>query len=140
MLLNGKVALVTGGGRGIGRETCLLLASHGAHIAVCSLFEEECQEVVDVINKQYKVRAIAVPCDVTNEAQVKKACAFVKEELGPVDTKMTDDLGPDLDKTGWLQPIDMANVIVNIALPHSKAITAASIEAFGTGMPVGLTK
>lgn len=244
MLLNGKVALVTGGGRGIGRETCLLLASHGAHIAVCSLFEEECQEVVDVINKQYKVRAIAVPCDVTNEAQVKKACAFVKEELGavdilinnagtmsmlpfvdttteewlrvhdinvngpyyfcsqivpdmiarqegtiinissiwgtkggpnrsayisskhavigfskaigeelkpygirvnavcpgPVDTKMTDELGPDLDKTGWLQPIDMANVIVNIALPHSKAITAASIEAFGTGMPVGLTK
>ena len=244
MLLNGKVALVTGGGRGIGRETCLLLASHGAHIAVCSLLEEECQEVVNVINEQYNVRAIVVPCDVTNEAQVKKACAIVKEELGavdilinnagtmsmlpfvdttteewlrvhdinvngpyyfcaqivpdmivkqdgiiinissiwgtkggpnrsayisskhavigfskaigeelkpygirvnavcpgPVDTRMTDELGPDIDKTGWLQPIDMANIIVNITLPHSKAITATSIEAFGTGMPVGLTK
>ena len=52
---------------------------------------------------------------------------------GPVDTKMTDDLGPNLNKEGWLQPIDIANVIVDLCLPKSIAITATAIEAFGSG-------
>ena len=55
---------------------------------------------------------------------------------GPVDTKMTDDMGPNLNKEGWLKPIDIANIIVDLCLPKSVAITATAIEAFGSGRPV----
>lgn len=57
---------------------------------------------------------------------------------GPVDTAMTDALGDDLNKEGWLQPIDIAYVITDLVLPKNKAVTATSIEAFGAGRPVGL--
>ena len=55
---------------------------------------------------------------------------------GPVDTKMTDDLGPNVNKEGWLKPIDIANIIVDLCLPKSVAVTATAIEAFGSGRPV----
>ena len=239
-MLTGKVALVTGGGRGIGRETCILLASYGADVAVCARSADECQEVVNVITEQYGVRAIAVICDVGDEEAVKQAVETVENELGkvsilinnagvmslkpftdttadewkwvqdinvnapfnlskavvpgmieqkdgviinigsiwgtkggpnrsayitskhaiigfskalgeelkphgvrvnvvnpgPVDTRMIDDLGMDVDKSGWLQPIDIAHVVVDLCLPKMLAVTAASIEAFGAGQPI----
>ena len=64
MELKGKVALVTGGGRGIGRETCILLASHGADVAICARNEVECNEVANYITKHFDVRAAVVICDV----------------------------------------------------------------------------
>ena len=66
MELVGKVALVTGGGRGIGKETALLLASHGAKVAVCARSKSECTEVAEQIKTSYGVDAIGVPCDVSN--------------------------------------------------------------------------
>lgn len=57
---------------------------------------------------------------------------------GPVDTQMTNDLGINLDKTGWLMPADIANIIVDLCLPKSQHIVNATIEAFGNGKPVGL--
>jgi len=53
---------------------------------------------------------------------------------------MTNDLGANLNKDGWLDAIDIANVIVDLVLPKSRAITATSVEAFGFGAPVGLAK
>lgn len=242
MELNGKVAFVTGGGRGIGRETCLLLASHGADIAICARSEQECMEVAQTIESKYAVKTVVVICDVSDAASVQQAVQKVESTLGsidilinnagamlmkplvdtsidewnwiqninvngpfylskavvpsmlkkqdgviinissiwgtkggpnrsayitskhailgfskalgeelkssgirvnavcpgPVDTKMMEELGPDLNKTGWLHPIDIANVIVDLCLPKSKAIMATYIEAFGTGSPVGL--
>ncbi|KZE38746.1 dehydrogenase [Bhargavaea cecembensis] len=241
-MLRGKAAFVTGGGRGIGRETCLLLASHGADIAVSARNVAECQEVAEEAERLYGVKAIAIPCDVSNEADVEVAAAKAKEALGkidivinnagvmlkkplsettseewrwvhavntdapfyvtkafvddmiarkdgviinvssiwgtkggpdrsayisskhavigfskalgeelkghgirvnavcpgPVDTKMTSELGPDLNKEGWLQPIDIAHVITDLCLPKSRAVTASSVHAFGAGSPVGL--
>lgn len=242
MQLQGKVALVTGGGRGIGKETALLLASHGAKVAVCSRNEQECEEVKQLIEQTYGTQAFAVTCDVSNAQQVKEVVAKVAEQLGtvdilinnagamlmkplvdmtteewiqihdinvhgpfyfcqqvvpsmiekndgviinissiwgskggpnrsayisskhaingfskalgeelkpysirvnavapgPVDTKMMEVLGAGANKNGWLVPLDIANVIVDLVLPKSRAITATSIEAFGYGAPVGL--
>ena len=66
MELLGKVALVTGGGRGIGKETALLLASHGAKVAVCARNESECMGVAEQIKNSYGVDAIGVSCDVAS--------------------------------------------------------------------------
>ena len=244
MELAGKVALVTGGSRGIGKETAILLASHGAYVAVCSRNLQECEEVVQYITTMYGTDALAISCDVTDETEVKSVVQHVNETLGtvdilinnagamllkaftettsdewkkmfdvnvngpyyfckeivpemkikqqgaivnissiwgtkggpdrsayiaskhaiigfskalgeelkpfgirvnavcpgPVETQMTNALGENIDKTGWLQPIDVAHVITDLVLPKSKAITATTIEAFGAGMPVGFRK
>lgn len=244
MELAGKVALVTGASRGIGKETAILLASHGASVAICARNQSECEEVAKYIEETYHTPTFASSCDVGNEEEVSKLVASITSTLGPVDilinnagtmllkpftetstdewknmfdinvhapyyfsrevvphmkeqrsgaiiniasiwgtkggpdrsayiaskhavigfskalgeelkpytvrvnavcpgpvdTQMTDALGDNLNKTGWLQPIDLANVIVDLVLPKNKAITATSVEAFGSGSPVGLAK
>jgi hypothetical protein len=51
---------------------------------------------------------------------------------------MMEDIAPDVNKDNWMRPIDLANVIVDLCLPKSRAITATAIEAFGYGRPVGI--
>ncbi len=50
-MLDGKVCIVTGGGRGIAREACLMFASEGGKVVVCDLDEAPAQETVDEIKK-----------------------------------------------------------------------------------------
>lgn len=84
MSLTGKVALVTGGGRGIGRAAATALAQKNASVAVLSRTPGQIEEVAQAIQVTGQ-RAIAVVCDVTDENQVKAAFAEAEERLGPVD-------------------------------------------------------
>jgi NAD(P)-dependent dehydrogenase (short-subunit alcohol dehydrogenase family) len=61
---NGKVALITGGGSGIGRATALALASEGASIAVADVNEDGGRETVRLVEER-SGRAAFVPVDVT---------------------------------------------------------------------------
>jgi NAD(P)-dependent dehydrogenase (short-subunit alcohol dehydrogenase family) len=240
--LKDKVALVTGGGRGIGRETCILLAQHGAKVAVFSDNESESKETAAYIIEELGGEAVALTGDVRSEENVNSAVQATQESLGtidilinnagvmllkpfhettvkewdfvqdvnirgvfmfakavvpqmmekkngviinlssiwgtkggpdrsayiaskyavigfskalgeelkpykirvnavcpgPVATKMMDDIAPDVNKDNWLHPRDLANVIVDLCLPKSVAVTATAIEAFGSGRPVNL--
>ncbi|MEH7083235.1 SDR family oxidoreductase [Neobacillus drentensis] len=240
--LKNKVALVTGGGRGIGRETCLLLSKQGAKVAVFSDNHVESIETALYINEQLGGEAIALIGDVRSEEDINRVVQETRERLGsidilinnagvmmlkpfnettikewdfvqdvnirgvylcaravvpemmenrngviinlssiwgtkggpdrsayitskyavigfskalgeelkpykirvnavcpgPVDTKMMEDLAPDANKNNWLHPRDLANVIVDLCLPKSVAVTATAIEAFGNGRPVNL--
>ena len=82
--LDGKVALVTGAGRGIGRALALALAAEGAAVGALARNREELERVVAEIT-QADGRAIALPTDVTDAAAVKRAylwaCAFVNPLL-----------------------------------------------------------
>ena len=69
-LLDGKYALITGGGRGIGRAVALEYARNGTNIAITALEENELLEVVNDI-KKYGVEVISIPADLTNIDQVK---------------------------------------------------------------------
>ena len=62
--LAGKVALVTGGGRGIGRSTALALARGGADVAVVARSSGEIEAVAEEVRALGR-RSVAVPCDVT---------------------------------------------------------------------------
>jgi 3-oxoacyl-[acyl-carrier protein] reductase len=71
MKLDGKVALVTGGGSGIGRAICLVFAAEGAHVAVNDIRPESIQETVALMGEAGG-RALGVPADVSDSGAVRK--------------------------------------------------------------------
>lgn len=81
--LSGSVAVITGGGSGIGEATAKLLARAGAAVAVADLSEEAAKRVATEIEAAGG-KALAVRCDVADEASVADALAQVRSELGPV--------------------------------------------------------
>ena len=81
----GRVALVTGGSRGIGRACVELLAERGAAVAVNFRSNEAlAREVVDQIVQSGR-RAIAIQADVTDRTAVQQMIERIESELGPVD-------------------------------------------------------
>jgi len=83
-LLKGKVALVTGGSRGIGAAVAEKLASLGAEVAVIYFGNEEKAEAVCERCRTLGVRAAAYRCDVADFEAVKGTVAKVKEEFGTI--------------------------------------------------------
>ncbi len=84
-MLNGKVALVTGASRGIGRVIALKFAELGADVAVLYAGNaEKAQEVVEAA-RQFGVKAEAFQCNVADFEAAKKTAAEVKQTLGPID-------------------------------------------------------
>ena len=80
-----RTAVVTGGGRGIGRAICQMLAERGARVAV--KFEHNQQaadETISMIAGQAE-RAMAVQADVSESAAVDRMMRAVREQLGPID-------------------------------------------------------
>jgi len=83
--LSGKVAVVTGGGTGIGRASALLLAREGANVVVnYSRSEKEAGETVADLEK-LGVKAKAVRADVSNREQAEQLIAEAHRDLGRVD-------------------------------------------------------
>lgn len=83
--LKGKIALVTGGGSGLGRDIARVFAEYGAQIAICSRKLENCQETATEIERDYQVKSIAYGCDVSNEEQVKQTIEAVLADFGQID-------------------------------------------------------
>lgn len=84
MNITGKVALVTGGGQGIGRAIALRLAKDGADIAIADLNEEEASAVVDEVRAVGR-KATSFRADVSNREEVYAAINHAEKELGGFD-------------------------------------------------------
>lgn len=82
--LKEKVALVTGGSRGIGQTIALGLAHFGADIVVVSRNFDECEKTASEIRRMNK-KALSVECDVTKKSAVEELVAKAVKEFGKVD-------------------------------------------------------
>ncbi|MEH7334446.1 SDR family oxidoreductase [Neobacillus drentensis] len=82
--LTGKVAIVTGGGRGLGQQIAEGFAEAGANVVVCSRKLEACEEVAEGLRK-LGVESFALKCDVSNPEDVKNVVEQTVERFGRID-------------------------------------------------------
>ena len=84
--LTGKVALITGSSRGIGRAIALRMAEHGARVVIASRKREACEAVVAEIEAAHGAgRAVAIPASISVKAELEALAAETEARLGPVD-------------------------------------------------------
>jgi NAD(P)-dependent dehydrogenase (short-subunit alcohol dehydrogenase family) len=129
--LRGRIALVTGAGRGIGREIALALARAGADVAVTARSTDEIEAVATQIRDLGR-SAVAVPCDVTDAALVTQMASAVQNRLGPV-TILVNNAGLALSHKFLDHPDALWHQIIAANLDSvyyvSKAIVPMMIEA-----------
>lgn len=100
--LHGQVALVTGGGRGIGRNVALELAAAGASVAVAARSADQIRETADEIG------GLAIECDVSDREAVERMVAEVEAAHGRLDllvsnagTSVDEDAAWELEPEDW---------------------------------------
>jgi gluconate 5-dehydrogenase len=82
--LTGKVAIITGGATGLGRQMAEGLAEMGANLVLCARKVERCEEAAAELS-QLGVRAIGLRCDVTNQDEVNAVVEQTRAEFGHID-------------------------------------------------------
>ncbi|HEX5565046.1 MAG TPA: 3-ketoacyl-ACP reductase [Sporosarcina sp.] len=82
--ISGKVALITGAGRGIGRATALAFAKEGIHVGLVGRTLENLQRVAEEL-KQYDVKVAYAAADVADLESISSAVESIRGELGPID-------------------------------------------------------
>jgi NAD(P)-dependent dehydrogenase (short-subunit alcohol dehydrogenase family) len=88
MRFKDRVAIVTGGGAGIGRSICVNMAKEGAKVAVMDINEEAALETAEMIKKE-DGEALALKMDVTQKADVQAMTAQVLKTHGKIDILVT---------------------------------------------------
>ncbi|WP_368505429.1 SDR family oxidoreductase [Alkalihalophilus sp. As8PL] len=97
--LKGKVAIITGGGRGLGKQIAEAFADAGCHIVLCSRKIEACHETVEQL-KNKGVNALALSCDVTNKEDVDRTVEAAINQFEKVDILVNNS------GTTWGAPVE----------------------------------
>lgn len=84
MMLNGKVALITGGGRGIGKEIVLTYARSGADVALVARTKSQLEIVANEV-REIGRRALVIVADISDSADVERMVAETLHEFGQLD-------------------------------------------------------
>src|ERR1700720_4966058 len=82
--LSGRVAIITGGSIGLGRQMAQGLAEMGANVVLCARNKERCESAAEEL-KALGVSALALACDVTNPASIQEAVQTIHFQFGRID-------------------------------------------------------
>jgi len=149
--LSGKIALVTGGSRGIGRAIALAFARAGADVTVTSRNRADLEAVADEI-KEYGQRSLAVSADVSRSADVEDMVGQVLDAFGHIDV-LVNNAGINsaftralkLSEERWRRTLDVnltGTFLVSVAVGQHmvKAGSGSVINLISIGARVGLPR
>ena len=111
--LTGKTAIVTGGGKGIGRQMAQGLAEAGANVVLCARQADRCEQAAAELAEQFGVKALGLGCDVRDPEQVQAVVARTVTDFGTVDV-LVNNAGvvwgatpEDMPLEGWQKVVDV---------------------------------
>ncbi|GIW46948.1 MAG: short-chain dehydrogenase [Deltaproteobacteria bacterium] len=146
--LSDRVAIVTGGYTGIGKQMAEALAEAGANVVICARNLDGCIKTAEEISKNTGVRTLALRCDVSSEEEVKGLVSSVISEFGRIDILVNNagiamgGLPEDTELKDWesVLRINLTGTFlccrevgkVMIKAKGGKIINLASIMGFGT--------
>jgi NAD(P)-dependent dehydrogenase (short-subunit alcohol dehydrogenase family) len=91
--LEGRLAMITGGGRGIGRAVAFAFAAEGAKVALAARTKEQVVGVAEEINRECQVETLALVCDVSSLESVQQAFAALTDTFGGSPDIMVNNAG-----------------------------------------------
>ncbi|MCT6926331.1 SDR family oxidoreductase [Metasolibacillus sp.] len=135
--LTGKVAIITGGSKGIGYYTALQLAQEGASVVLCARGEKQLEVAAAAIKEKTGAQVLIVPADITKEKECQKVVTKAVEHFGRLDILVNnagtasanpfEQVGSEL----WQSDLDLklfgAVNCAKAAIPHMKAAGGGSI-------------
>ena len=147
--LTGKVAIVTGGGSGIGRQMAEGLAEVGADLVLCARHLERCERAAEEL-REHGGRTLALRCDVRDQGEIDLVVERTRAELGRIDVLVNNSgtvwgaWPEDTPLEGWQKVVDVnltgtflfsqAAGRVMIEQRGGKIVNIASVAAL-TGSP-----
>jgi 3-oxoacyl-[acyl-carrier protein] reductase len=153
--MNGKVVLVTGSSRGIGRATIIEFASKGYNVVINYVNnEKEANEFKDYVLNNYKVKALVIKADVSNETDVKNMIDTIIRELGRLDV-LVNNAGIAIDNNFYDKTVEEFRKVLDVNLigtylvskyasihmldnKYGKIINISSTNGIDTGYPEGI--
>lgn len=110
--LKGKVAIVTGGGRGLGEQIAVGFAEAGANVVVCSRRVAACEEVSQKL-QEIGVESLALKCDITNPEDVKNIVNQTVEKFGRIDI-LVNNSGASWGAPAEEMPLEAWQKVMNV--------------------------
>jgi NAD(P)-dependent dehydrogenase (short-subunit alcohol dehydrogenase family) len=127
--LAGRVAVVTGGSRGIGRAIAEALAEAGAAVVVGSRHGDECAHAAEQFGEQYGVKTLGLTLDLTDADSIERFVGSVLDRFAAVDI-LVNNSGRSWGADPWDIPWDRWQEVLNVNVTGTWAVTMG----FGRGM------
>ncbi|MGH8784983.1 MAG: SDR family NAD(P)-dependent oxidoreductase [Cupriavidus necator] len=116
--LKGRVAVVTGASKGVGKGVARALAAEGVHVVLLARGRQDLQAAADEISAEFKVQAVPMETDVTDLDSVRRAAAVVRERFGTVHIVVNNagaaikrtDREITWDDSDWINQVEIKSV------------------------------
>ncbi|KYP81593.1 3-ketoacyl-ACP reductase [Ferroacidibacillus organovorans] len=111
MSLHGKIALITGAGKGIGKAIAVKLASEGVHLGLLARTRTDIESLANTLQKSYDVRVSVATADVSNRTEVESAIEVLSKDLGPIDILINNAGTAKFGSVAEMNPDDWEHIV-----------------------------